>query len=295
MFEFCITRNKNCEREITELWKSFQSCASFDVQKIPLPLFRFNKYEKPEKYIENAQCYLNKLGYNYTGMQFFPINRNAPIVSFLTQEQEYFKRFTISFISEFNGNIFRHVVLGICLSSGLFGAIGLSRREDLMYKPLKYPSLSSLIYDYADAYHRHQHKLLKVKIGSPIPHRPYILEKIHWKGIVIPFKRGFYKSEINTLLDHYSRFLRGSTDILTKKNLHSILPNISSDSCTITKGKQPIPYNKAIRLSSVSDKTGQMTSSSVDSNKWICVTNLPVNNSLSEKSQMITNSYQIRI
>ncbi|CAH8486962.1 unnamed protein product [Heterobilharzia americana] len=193
--------------------------------------YLFNKYEKPEKYIENAQCYLNKLGYNYTGMQFFPINRNAPIV---------------------RSNYIIH-------------------------------SLSSLIYDYADAYHRHQHKL------------PYILEKIHWKGIVIPFKRGFYKSEINTLLDHYSRFLRGSTDILTKKNLHSILPNISSDSCTITKGKQPIPYNKAIRLSSVSDKTGQMTSSSVDSNKWICVTNLPVNNSLSEKSQMITNSYQIRI
>nr|ABA40766.1 SJCHGC00982 protein [Schistosoma japonicum] len=59
---------------------------------------------------------------------------------FLTQGQKYFKRFTISFVSEFNGNIFRHVVLGIySSSSGLFGALGLSRRENLMYKPLKFP------------------------------------------------------------------------------------------------------------------------------------------------------------
>ncbi|CAI2723304.1 unnamed protein product [Schistosoma spindalis] len=126
---------------------------------------------------------------------------------FLTQGQEYLKRFTISFVSEFNGKVFRHVVLGIYSSSGLFGALGLSRRENLMYKPLNFPSLSLLINNYTEAYHGHHHKLLRVKIGLPISHRPYMLEKIQWKGILISFNKGYTKNDINNILDHYSRFI----------------------------------------------------------------------------------------
>ncbi|VDP55223.1 unnamed protein product [Schistosoma mattheei] len=42
-------------------------------------------------------------------------------------------------------------------------------------------SLSLLINNYTEAYHGHHHKLLRVKIGLPISHRPYMLEKIQWK------------------------------------------------------------------------------------------------------------------
>ena len=47
------------------------------------------------------------------------------------------ERFAISFKTAFNGNTHRHVVLGI-YHSGRYGALGMSRREDLMYKPLVY-------------------------------------------------------------------------------------------------------------------------------------------------------------
>ena len=45
------------------------------------------------------------------------------------------ERFTIGFKSAFNGNTHRHVVLGLYYA-GRWGALGMSRREDLMYKPI---------------------------------------------------------------------------------------------------------------------------------------------------------------
>lgn len=45
-------------------------------------------------------------------------------------------RFTLSFKSQFGKQVYSHVVLGICCR-GIFGAIGMSRRRDLMFKPLE--------------------------------------------------------------------------------------------------------------------------------------------------------------
>ncbi|CAH8442779.1 unnamed protein product [Schistosoma intercalatum] len=281
-----------------------------------LPEFRVDKIETAEMFLSKVQNYLNSLEYNYTGMQFFQINRGASIVRleevvkmimlaslpikcleatilaiFLTQGQEYLKRFTISFVSEFNGKIFRHVVLGI-YSSGLFGALGLSRRENLMYKPLNFPSLSLLINNYTEAYHGHHHKLLRVKIGLPISHRPYMLEKIQWKGILIPFNKGYTKKDINNILDHYSRFLRGSTNVIIKNSL----PNISSDSFKTAKKQQNPSYRKVIRLGMVRNKSDNKVSSLLStSSTWRSVTNLPIINSKLARSQTSTNSYEVRI
>jgi len=57
--------------------------------------------------------------------------------SYLTNCLQSVDRFPISFRSTFRGNVYRHIVLGLH-TSGRYGAIGLSRREDLMYKPLQY-------------------------------------------------------------------------------------------------------------------------------------------------------------
>ncbi|KAA0185975.1 Vasohibin protein [Fasciolopsis buskii] len=60
---------------------------------------------------------------------------------YMTQPVGEFRRFTISFTSEFKEQPFKHVVLGV-YASGRFGALGLSRRSDLMYKPLEFPGLT---------------------------------------------------------------------------------------------------------------------------------------------------------
>ncbi|CAH8445390.1 unnamed protein product [Schistosoma haematobium] len=313
MFDFCLKQNSDCKKQITDLYESFHDHV---ISKMPLPEFRVDRIETAEMFLSKVQNYLNSLEYNYTGMQFFQINRGASIVRleevvkmimlaslpikcleatilaiFLTQGQEYLKRFTISFVSEFNGKVFRHVVLGI-YSSGLFGALGLSRRENLMYKPLNFPSLSLLINNYTQGYHGHHHKLLRVKIGLPISHRPYMLEKIQWKGIIIPFNKGYTKKDINNILDHYSRFLRGSTNAIIKKSL----PNISSDSFKTAKKQQNPSYRKVIRLGMVRNKSDNKVSSSLSiSSTWRSVTNLPIIDSKLARSQTSTNSYEVRI
>ncbi|WAR19422.1 VASH1-like protein [Mya arenaria] len=71
--------------------------------------------------------------------------------SYLTNGMMGMERFPIGFKTQFNGNYHRHVVLGI-YHGGRYGALGMSRREDLMYKPLVYKSLSELITDYEKAY-----------------------------------------------------------------------------------------------------------------------------------------------
>ena len=56
---------------------------------------------------------------------------------YLTNGMTSVDRFPISFKTVFNGTTFRHVVLGI-YNYGRYGALGMSRRSDLMYKPLEF-------------------------------------------------------------------------------------------------------------------------------------------------------------
>ena len=56
---------------------------------------------------------------------------------YLTAPLTNLQRFTISFKSYFNGLYYRHVLLGVSNNSN-YGALGMSRRKNLMYKSLKY-------------------------------------------------------------------------------------------------------------------------------------------------------------
>ncbi|KAF8569975.1 hypothetical protein P879_02572 [Paragonimus westermani] len=188
-------------------------------------------------------------------MQFFPIDRSASLdklresakliieaclpikcleatvlAIFLTQDQKEFKRFTISFSSEFDGQTFRHVVLGV-YANGKYGALGLSRRPDLMYKPLEFPTLATLIHSYAVAYVGHYHRLVKVKLGLPIPHQPHLFETLPWKaslGIVVTRNLFRRPVEVKRVLDQYSRIIRGQMETVYLRHPHFRLPALSS-------------------------------------------------------------------
>jgi hypothetical protein len=70
---------------------------------------------------------------------------------YLTSPLASLQRFTIRFKSRYKSRWYRHVVLGLN-HSGLYGALGLSRRSTLMYKPLQYQSLYDLVQDFLSAY-----------------------------------------------------------------------------------------------------------------------------------------------
>jgi hypothetical protein len=92
---------------------------------------------------------------------------------------------------------------------GLFGAIGLSRREELGYKELKYTSLSSLIRDYIDSYAIYLHKVKRIKLGKPIVDSNRSFESIPWNGCTITINSSNY-NDWPKLVDKHARLIRHS-------------------------------------------------------------------------------------
>lgn len=103
---------------------------------------------------------------------------------YLTNGISGLERYPMSFRSVFGSNIHRHVVL-VVSCNGLYGALGMSRRDDLMHKPLQFTCLSDLVIDYIESYNQYHHRLNKLKIGFPVSHDPHSHEPIHWKGMYL--------------------------------------------------------------------------------------------------------------
>lgn len=177
------------------------------------------------------QNYLSELKYNHTGTQFFEIRKDRPMHGLMETAKEMIreslpikcleatilalylsnglhdvKRFAIGFKTQVNSSWLSHVVLGV-FYNGKFGALGLSRRDDLMYKPLEFTSLFNLIENYKTCYHRYFHTLKKVKISNCIPHDLHSCEKINWKYLTISMEKLSTEQRVVNL-DKFSRELK---------------------------------------------------------------------------------------
>lgn len=120
------------------------------------------------------QNFINSFEYNYIDQHFFDITRLRPLKSiistakeiindclpircvegtflaiYFTQELEDVERFSVFFETEMTATraIYRHIVLVVRFKSK-YGALGLSRKEDLYYKPLSYGCLSEILREY---------------------------------------------------------------------------------------------------------------------------------------------------
>jgi len=181
--------------------------------------------------LDQIQSYMSSLKYNHTGTQFFEIKKTRPIsglmetakdmvreslpikcleavvlATYLTNDISGIVRFNISFKTLFEGGVYRHVVLGVYYN-GKYGALGMSRRKDLMYKPLKYESLPSLVKEFLRCYRRYGHIVRKIKCGNKITKDPHSFEPIPWKGISLEVGK-MKDSEMTRDLEHHSRDLR---------------------------------------------------------------------------------------
>ncbi|XP_052269429.1 tubulinyl-Tyr carboxypeptidase 1-like [Dreissena polymorpha] len=217
--------------------------------------------------LEKIQNYMNTLQYNHTGTQFFEIKKARPISGlmevakdmireslpikcleaiilgvFLTNGMLGMERFPVSFKTKFNDNYHRHVVLGI-YHGGRYGALGMSRREDLMYKPLIYKSLSELIVDYERAYRKYWHDVKKIKIGLPISHDPHSYEFIQWKTLTLTRSK-LTQQELCREVDAHAK------DIRTKSRSWSV-PQTSSPRKSLSyadMASNHSSFNQAVRL-----------------------------------------------
>ncbi|CAF0896783.1 unnamed protein product [Rotaria sordida] len=231
--------------------------------------------------LQQIQTYIQRLEYNYTGMQFFDLNANRPISGlmdtarhimteslpikcfeafliaiYLTTGIVGLERFNISFKTRFNSIVYRHIVLGVKYGQ-MYGALGLSRRTDLAYKPLngKYERLSKLIDDYLQAYKNYGHTVLRIKIGLPIIHdlRSYLT--INWKAIIIqPNKTD--KIDYERELDKIVRIWRQMNIYMPYRSNLSLSSMVQSTNTLVTRASSP---NRLQSLSFRSNREGSLT------------------------------------
>ena len=203
------------------------------VQNVPVavpPTFK-TSHSIPDK-LSLIQKYISELQYDYTGLQFFEIKKSRPLVRlmdvaktiireslpikcleavilalYLTSDLPAIQRFPLSFKTSFENNSYKHIVLGIYYN-GKFGALGLSRRNTLMYKDLKFDSLHELLKDFTQCYATCYHSVDRIKLGLPVNHDKQSMEVIMWKYMYMrPSKLS--DKELRQQCDTYSRQLRG--------------------------------------------------------------------------------------
>jgi len=104
--------------------------------------------------------------------------------AYLTNELKTITRIPVSFKSEVEGTIYRHIVLAV-ESEGKWGALGISRRKTLMYKDLKFDSLGDLMREFRDSYQESFHELLKIYVGLPFTRDTYSSSKLQWRVLKI--------------------------------------------------------------------------------------------------------------
>ena len=81
-----------------------------------------------------------------------------------------------------DGHVYRHIVLAVLhVPSGCWGALGLSRRKELMYKELKFASFADLMREYKERYEQWWHKVLKIWVGLPCSHDAFDGAPICWR------------------------------------------------------------------------------------------------------------------
>lgn len=177
------------------------------------------------------------------------------------------EKFSIGFKTSSKGNIHRHVVLGVyCHSTGLFGALGISRRSDLGYKQLKYKSLTDLIQDYIRSYSNYLHKVKRIKIGMPIQNSNRSFETIPWNGCNININQ-LEPSEWLKQVEKHSRAIKHHNTTHTfNKSLSLSLKNIVNTNLTNRKGNSYL--NKHL---DELEKKDRARSKSLDKSLFQCV------------------------
>lgn len=247
MFNFSMKLNEEMKADIEKL----QSTEEADDHPLPSPPVTFPPGMTAYQKIDAVQNYMRALQYNHTGTQFYDIRKNRPLCGLnelaremireslpikcleavilgihLTNNIGGLERFTIGMRSEFEGNVHRHVVLGLCFG-GVFGSIGMSRRDDLMYKPMTFRSLSDLIFEFKACYEKYWHSLKRAKIGLPISSNPHSFEGIPWKGVTVNFCKE-KPEDIRYNIDKFSKKIKTySLPTTASHNLPSIKRDVS--------------------------------------------------------------------
>lgn len=120
---------------------------------------------------------------------------------YLTQDLKDVDRIPLSFRSRVKGAHYQHIVLALHVQqpTSLYGALGLSRKHTLMYKPLIYRTLYHLVMDYKGEYERLGHELLDIKLGLAVTHEQHWHHPPCWRFVALRLSQYLSESAANKL------------------------------------------------------------------------------------------------
>jgi tubulinyl-Tyr carboxypeptidase len=228
----------------SEVIKSLQTEEEITPPEEPeIPITSWSIKTTVQEKLESIQEYINKFEYNYTSKSYVEIKKSRgtkhivrcalelinaamPIQCveacyigiYFTSSLTQVERIPLSFKSRLAGSqqsvIHRHIVLALRYN-GKWGAIGLSRRSNLMWKEIQYDSLYALVREFKQSYETVGHELLAVYMGLPFPHDVSNNHPVTWKAARVSIRQA--SEEIQTQLKLYSTYmtkvvLRGSSD-----------------------------------------------------------------------------------
>lgn len=239
--------------------------------------------------IASIQKFIESFEYNYTGKPFLQMNKSRgashiqtcakkiiqaalPIQcveavflgSYLTASFKDIERVPLSFKSKFGDHVHRHIVLALKLD-GKWGAIGISRRSNLMNKSFRFDSIAELVFEYERSYEAVFHKLLTIYIGLPLPHDIFSDQPIKWRAIKVRIyncdynevtdKMNTYTANMNKMNEYYKR--EGCLPIIEKKKegVAEILKNARCSNTT-DKQKQGIRRHRSSGMISTDESEG---------------------------------------
>ena len=157
--------------------------------------------------LKKIKDFIESFEYNYSGKPFIRMNKSKgsshifsvskqlikeglPIQcveavflgTHLTAHMLEMERVPLSFKTKFfHGTVHRHIVLAVRYE-GKWGAIGISRRPNLMHKDVRFASLADLVEEFRQSYAECYHKLLTVYVGLPLPHNQCLDQPVKWRA-----------------------------------------------------------------------------------------------------------------
>ncbi|KAG5475797.1 hypothetical protein CUR178_03510 [Leishmania enriettii] len=236
---------------LEELSQQNPFCDQEDLPDPPRPSETAIPRDRPSaEQIPFIQQQISILSYNHLPRTFFSLEKHRSLQSILftakealsealpircleatfvalhyTQALRDIDRIPLSFKSVANGKVYRHIVLVLRTHSSptLYGTLGLSRKPTLMYKPLTYHSLFSVVMDYKREYEVLGHELLDIKLGIAITHDEHSRWDPCWRFIAL--KLDHYRDGANerslarSPADHRSPISHGTLKTQARKSI----------------------------------------------------------------------------
>lgn len=237
-----LNLNPQTHQELTEAVKLIKERSKIDrdwvmedvpsVPQLPANIISGQNLNKDLRgKIRSVSNYLRSFEYNHIGRDFFQVDKKKPLNNLMDVAKQIMRenlpmkcleavccaqyltrdwpimRFPLRFQTTVDNHVFWHVVMGIQLQNGKFGALGISRRPTLDYRDVTFDSLSALTLSYIKEYSIVGHTVNKVTVGLPFGNKEFSTETVYWHFFLLRISSSTSWRKFSAVLDMYMAYV----------------------------------------------------------------------------------------